>query len=69
MIQEMSDRHLAPRTIATYVYWIAKLAKHYRACPSLLTDDQINLYLREELIREKMRPGVRLIRLSARSGF
>jgi hypothetical protein len=29
MIQEMSDRHLAPRTIATYVYWIAKLAGHY----------------------------------------
>ncbi len=53
MIQEMSDRHLAPRTIATYVYWIAKLARHYRLCPSILTDEQINLYLREELVRKK----------------
>ncbi len=53
MIQEMSDRHLAPRTIATYVYWVANLAKHYRACPSRLVDEQINSYLREELIRNK----------------
>jgi len=53
MIQEMSDRHLSPRTIRTYVYWVAALAKHYNACPSRLTDEQINRYLREELIRKK----------------
>lgn len=53
MIQEMTDRHLAQRTIDTYVYWVAKLAKYYGSCPSRLTDEQINHYLREELVRRK----------------
>jgi len=53
MIQEMSDRHFAPRTSATYVFWVSDLAKHYNRCPSKLSDDQINAYLREELIRKR----------------
>lgn len=53
MIQEMSDRHFAPRTIDTYVHWVANLAKHYNACPSSLTDEQINGYLLEELTRKR----------------
>lgn len=53
MIQEMSDRHLAARTIDTYVYWVADLAKHYHVCPSRLSDEQINHYLRQELIRNR----------------
>ena len=53
LIQEMSDRHLAERTIRTYVYWVAELAKHYNRCPSKLSDQEINRYLREELIRKK----------------
>lgn len=53
LIQEMSDRHLAERTIKTYVYWVAELASHYRRCPSKIRDEEINRYLREELIRKK----------------
>ncbi len=53
MILEMSDRHLSPRTLVTYVFWVADLAKHYGTCPSRLSDEQINLYLREELIRKR----------------
>jgi len=53
MIQEMSDRDLSPRTIDTYVHWVSALARHYNACPSTLTDEQINRYLLEELIRKK----------------
>ena len=53
MIQEMSDRHLSPSTIETYVYWVAKLAGHYDTCPSRLSDEQINAYLREELVRSR----------------
>lgn len=53
MIQEMSDRHLAPRTLKTYVYWVAALANHYNRCPSRISDGEINRYLREELIRKR----------------
>jgi site-specific recombinase XerD len=53
LIQEMSDRHLAERTIKTYVYWVAELAMHYNRCPSKITDAEINRYLLEELIRKK----------------
>jgi len=53
LIQEMSDRHLAERTIKTYVYWVADLAKHYDLCPSKISDEEINAYLREDLIRKR----------------
>jgi len=53
MIQEMSDRHLSPRTIRTYVYWVSALSQHFGTGPSRLSDEQINRYLREELIRKK----------------
>jgi integrase/recombinase XerD len=53
MIQEMSDRRLSPRTVDTYVHWVAALAKYYGVCPSRLSDEQINRYLLEELIRKK----------------
>ncbi len=53
LIQEMSDRHMAPRTIKTYVYWVAQLASHYHRCPSRISDTEINAYLLEELIRQK----------------
>jgi site-specific recombinase XerD len=53
MIQEMIDRRLSPGTINTYVHWVSALARHYNACPSALSDEQINAYLLEELIRKK----------------
>jgi site-specific recombinase XerD len=53
LIQEMSDRHLAQRTIKTYVYWVSELANHYHRCPSKISDAEINRYLLEELIRKK----------------
>lgn len=53
LIQEMSDRHLAERTIKTYVHWVAALAKHYNRCPSKIGDREINAYLLEELIRKR----------------
>ena len=53
LIQEMSDRHLARRTIKTYVHWVAALAGHYHRCPSKISDGEINTYLLEELIRKK----------------
>ncbi|MDF3131281.1 site-specific integrase [Kiritimatiellaeota bacterium B1221] len=53
LIQEMSDRHLAERTIKTYVYWVAELAMHYHRCPSKISEGEVNRYLLEELIRKK----------------
>ena len=53
MIQKMSDRHFAPRTLKTYVYWVSQIAGHYHCCPSKLSDEQINDYLLVELIRKR----------------
>lgn len=40
MIQEMSDRHLSPRTIRTYVYWVSALSQHFGTGPSRLSDER-----------------------------
>lgn len=53
MIQQMSDRHFAPRTLKTYVYWVSTIAVHYHCCPSKLSDEQINDFLLVELIRKR----------------
>lgn len=53
MIQKMSDRHFAPRTLDTYQYWVSQIAEYYHCCPSKLSDQQINDYLLVELIRKR----------------
>lgn len=50
LIQEMSDRHLAERTIKTYVYWVAN---HYGRGPSKFSGGEIDAYLLKELIRKR----------------
>jgi site-specific recombinase XerD len=37
----------------TYLHWVSDLALHYQRCPSKLSDDEINAYLLEELIRKR----------------
>jgi len=46
MIEEMDARNLSERTKSCYVYWVAELANHYNQCPSKVSDEQVNAFLR-----------------------
>lgn len=45
MIEEMTARGLAARTIETYVQFVARLAAHYGRSPEGLTDEEVRRYL------------------------
>jgi len=45
MIEEMAARGLAPRTITSYVQFVARLAAHYHRSPADLTDQQVRRYM------------------------
>src|SRR5881227_3657352 len=45
MIEDMTLRNLAPRTIQVYVERIAAFARHFHASPEDLGPDQIRAYL------------------------
>jgi site-specific recombinase XerD len=45
MIEEMTARGLAARTVETYVRFVAQLAAHYRRSPAELADEQVRRYL------------------------
>ncbi len=55
LIQEMSDRGFSPCTHKNYIHCIAQLASYYNRCPSKLSDEEINRYLLEVLLRKRQR--------------
>jgi site-specific recombinase XerD len=44
MLQDLRIRNYSPRTIKTYVYWVAQYAKHFGRSPDLLGPDDIRAY-------------------------
>lgn len=57
MIRDLTIRGLSPRTQHLYlraVYW---LAKHYRRCPSKISDEEIHAYLYELINVRKLAPS------------
>lgn len=52
MITAMEDRNLSPRTIRSYLYWVAQLAEHFVCSPARIAVEQCNEYLLY-LIRER----------------
>ena len=57
MIRDLTLRGLSPRTQHLYlraVYW---LAKHYRRCPSQISDEEIGAYLYELIHVRKLAPS------------
>src|SRR5687767_10965031 len=45
MIEEMTARGLAPRTVASYVQFVARLAAHFHRSPDHLSDEQVRQYV------------------------
>lgn len=45
MIQEMTARGLAARTVETYVRFVAQLAAHYHRSPAHLSDQEVRRYV------------------------
>jgi site-specific recombinase XerD len=45
MIEEMTARGLALKTVESYVRFVAQLARHFHRSPADLTDDQVRQYI------------------------
>lgn len=45
MIEEMTAHGLAPRTVQSYVRFVAQLAAHFHRSPADLTDEQVRQYV------------------------
>ena len=54
MIQDMTLRNLAPRTIQVYVLCVARFAKHFGKSPELITKPEIRAYLLDLIEHKKV---------------